>query len=402
LNGDSLYLRVVNESIDYVLREMTAPTGGFYSAQDADSEGVEGKFFVWTSQEIEALLEPEAVGVFETYYGVSDYGNFEGKNILNVRRTVAEVAQRFRLTEAEVETILAEGREKLFAAREERIKPARDEKILTEWNGLMIHAMAECGVVLGREDALDAAIQAAEFILGQMSQPDGKLYRTYKALAEGGGKAHLNAYLEDYAAFARALVALYEATFEPRWLDEAQRLTDIMIQQFADEEQGGFYQTGIDHEKLVVRRKDLIDNAIPSGNAMAAEVLLRLAILTDHKPYRERAAGTIALVQEMMVKQPTGFGRMLNAAAILLSPSQEVVIVGDPDDPQTQALLDGVRCRYLPNTVLALKRPDEEGSLPLLVGREMVDGKATAYVCENYACQLPVTNVEELEEQIVR
>ena len=391
LTGRPLYRRVVDETIDYVLREMTAPAGGFYSTQDADSEGHEGKFFVWEMREIEEILGPHAAGIFASYYGVSDRGNFEGKNILSVVRDVENVAQRFRISEAEVERSLAESRARLFAVREQRIKPARDEKILTEWNGLMIHALAECGAALGRADALAAAVAAGDFILAQMSQPDGKLYRSYK-----DQQARFNAYLEDYAAFARGLIALYEATFDLRWLGEATRLTRLMFDQFADQAGGGFYQTGADHEQLVVRRKDYIDNAIPSGNAMAAETLLRLAALLGEPRYRADAAHICAAVKEAMARQPTGFGRMLGALHTLVSPSQEIAIVGPADDPATQALLDEARKRYLPNTVLAFKQPGEASILPVLESRELVDGKPAAYVCEHYACQLPVTSPEAL------
>jgi hypothetical protein len=391
VTGRPLYRRIVEETIDYVLREMTAPDGGFYSTQDADSEGHEGKFFVWTPQEIEALLEPHAAAIFETYYGVSDRGNFEGKNILHVSRSMENVAQRFRVEPAQVEAALAAARPVLFAARELRIKPGRDEKILTEWNGLMIHALAECGAVLGRADALAAAERAAGFALTRMSQPDGRLFRSYK-----DGQARFNAYLEDYAALTRGLIALYEATFELRWLGEATQLTQRMFEQFHDAAGGGFFQTGIDHEQLVARRKDFVDNAIPSGNSLAAEALLRLAVFLDKDEYRREAARILLLMKDAMARQPTGFGRLLSILDALLAPSQEVAIVGDPADAATQALLREVRSRYLPHTVVALKRPDAESMLPLLQGRDLVDGKPAAYVCENYACRLPVTDAEAL------
>lgn len=386
-----LYKQVVEETIDYTLREMTAPDGGFYSTQDADSEGEEGKFFVWTPGEIEQILDAQDAAIFETYYGVSDRGNFEGQTILSVVRTVETVAERFRVSPAEVERSLATGRQKLFAQREGRIKPARDEKILTEWNGLMIHALAECGVVLGRADALQAAIAAADFILTNMRQADGKLYRSYK-----DGRARFNAYLEDYAALIRGLIALYEATFEVRWLGEASRLTQLMFAQFHDPVHGGFFQTGIDHEQLVVRRKDLIDNAIPSGNALAAEALVRLSMLVGTQEYRQEAMRIVLTMKEPMASQPNGFGRLLGVLEQLLRPSQEIAIVGEVDDEATTALLAEVRRHFLPNTVLALKAPTVESVLPLLAGRTLANGQAAAYVCENYACQLPVTTVAEL------
>ena len=388
-----LFRRVVEETIDYVLREMTAPSGGFYSTQDADSEGHEGKFFVWSQAEIEALLAPHTAAIFGDYYGVSARGNFEGKNILSIVRSVEQVARRFQVNEEMVRAALEQGRAVLFAHRETRIKPGRDEKILTEWNGLMIHALAECGVALDRPDALQAAIEAADFILAKMSQPDGRLYRSYK-----DGQARFNAYLEDYAAFARALLALYEANFELRWLGEATRLTQIMFAQFHDPA-GGFFQTGVDHEQLVARRKDFIDNAIPSGNALAAETLLRLAVLLDKPAYRDEAGRILLMMKDAMARQPTGFGRLLGVLDGYLAPSQEIAIVGAREDAATQALLAEVRRHYLPHTVVALKEPEEqETMLPLLQGRTLVDGKPAAYVCENFACKLPVTDAAALAQ----
>ena len=397
INGRREHLQVVEETVDYVLREMTAPEGGFYSAQDADSEGEEGKFFVWTAEEIERMLGKEEAALLGRCYGVTPAGNFEGKTILNLRQTAAEIAQQ---TGAAVEAVgerLAAARQKLFIEREKRVKPERDDKVLTEWNGLMIHALADVGVVLGRTDALEAARAAASFILAEMSQENGFLFRSYK-----DGRARFNAYLEDYAAFARGLVALYESTFELRWLAEAVRLTQIMQAQFADEARGGFFQTGIAHEQLVVRRKDFIDNAIPSGNSMAVELLLRLAKLTGNEAYAGEAARIFQIMAAAMAQQPTGFGRLLTALDDLLGPSQEIAVVGDLADPRTQILLQEIRRHYLPHSVLALKEPDSENPLPLLAGRTLVEGQPAAYVCENYACRLPVTSVEALRTAVVR
>ncbi|MFN8441247.1 MAG: thioredoxin domain-containing protein [Caldilineaceae bacterium] len=404
------YRRIIEETVAYVLREMTSPEGGFYSTQDADSEGHEGKFFVWTPDEIWQIIgDQHQSALVETYYGVSTRGNFEGKNILSITKSLDNVAQRYRTTHEVVEAAINSARQKLFDAREQRIKPARDEKILVEWNGLMIHALAEISQSFNLPTALDAAINAANFILTHMSQPDGKLYRSYKSNGTqiNGDKqglenvansqsAILNAYLEDYASFARSLVALYEATFDLRWLAEASRLTKIMFEQFHDPIHGGFFQTGTSHEQLVVRRKDYIDNAVPSGNSLAAELLLRLAVLVGNDSYRKEAQRIIATMKDAAARQPTGFGRMLCALDTLLAPSQEVAIVGEPADPATQALLAEVHRRFLPNTVVALKKPAEDSMLPLLAGRTLVDGKSAAYVCENYACKLPVTNAQEL------
>ncbi len=396
INGRREHRQVVEETVDYVLREMTAPEGGFYSAQDADSEGEEGKFFVWTAAEIEAVLGKEEADLLGRAYGVTPAGNFEGNTILNLKQTAGEIARQTGAAEEAVAERLAAARQKLFLAREKRVKPERDDKVLTEWNGLMIHALAEVGVVLGRADALEAAIKAADFVLAEMSQENGFLFRSFK-----DGRARFNAYLEDYAAFARGLVALYEATFSLRWLAEAARLTKIMLAQFGDEARGGFYQTGVAHEELVVRRKDFIDNAIPSGNSMAAELLLRLAKLTGNDAYRSEAARVFRIMAAAMAQQPTGFGRMLTALDDLLSPSQEVAVVGPLTDARTQRLLAEVRRHYLPHTVLALKEPEDENPLPLMEGRTLVDGQPAAYVCENYACRLPVTSVEALRRSVV-
>ncbi len=393
ISGRELFRRVVNETTDYVLREMTSPEGGFYSSQDADSEGEEGKFFVWTPAEIEQILGKQDAALFGQVYGVTTRGNFEGHTILNIVRPVEQVAKSAGLTTGELEKRLGAMRQKLFVEREKRIKPGRDEKVLTEWNGLMIHALAEVGVALDRPDALAAAQNAANLVLEKMSQPDGKLYRTYK-----DGQAKLNAYLEDYAAFVRGLIALYESTFDLRWLAEATRLTHRLLEQFGDPDLGGLFQTGADHERLVVRRKDFIDNAIPSGNSLAAESLLRLAKLTGNDGYRQEAQRILWPMASAMAQQPTGFGRLLGALDDFLSPSQEIAIVGDPADPATQALLAVVRRRYLPHTVVALKRPGEENPLPLLEGRGLVNGKPAAYVCENFACKLPVTDVNALAD----
>ena len=396
VTGRPLFKRVVEETIDYVLREMTSPEGGFYSTQDADSEGHEGKFFVWTPDEIDTLLEPQSAAIVKAYYGVTAGGNFEGKNILSVVRSVDEVAAQAGVPPAQVEDALTQARATLFAARAQRIKPARDEKVLAEWNGLMIHTLAECGVALGRADALDAAVRAADFVFDSMSQPDGRLFRTWRATTDAG-HAHLNGYLEDYAAMLRACLALYEATFDKRWLAQSSRLAQLLFSEFFDAANGAFFQTGAQHENLVARRKEFIDNAIPSGNALAAEGLLRLSIFVGNDDYRREATRICLAMKEAMAQQPTGFGRLLSVLSTLLSPSREVVIVGKIEDPATVALLAAVRLRFLPFTVLAAMAPDEPTlSLPLLEGRTLVDGKPAAYVCENYACKLPVTTPQEL------
>ncbi len=387
-----LYRRIVDETIAYVLREMTAPDGGFYSTQDADSEGEEGKFFVWMPEEIDAALDDQAAALFKAHYGVTQHGNFEGRNILYASRNADSLAQEFGMEPDAVERTLGETRRTLFDRREQRVKPARDEKILTEWNGLMIHALAECGVTLGNAPALAAAERAAGFILARMSQPDGRLYRTFK---DGRPPQRLPRGLRRFRA------ASSHSTRRPStcagWARQPPH-PHPMFEQFHDAERGSFYQTGASHEALVVRRKDFIDSAIPSGNSLAAECLIRLAALLGQDEYRSEAARIVLTVKDALGPQSLAFGRLLCSVDALLSPSREIAIVGDPADPAAQALLHTVRSRFLPHAVVALKHPDEEGLLPVLESRTLVDGKPAAYVCENYACRLPVTTPEELAE----
>jgi uncharacterized protein YyaL (SSP411 family) len=367
---------------DYVLREMTDPTGGFYSTQDADSEGHEGKFFVWDLDEIKSVLGEADAALFNSYYNVTEGGNFEGKNILNVNPSLQKPKP--------------ENGQKLFEQREKRIKPDRDEKIITAWNGLMLASFAEAGVILGRADYTDAARKNADFVLSQLRR-DGFLLRTWK-----DGVAKYNAYLEDYAFFVEGLVTLYETTGEFRWLKEAIALTDHMIDEFWDEDGGGFFFTGKSHEELIVRSKDYFDNATPSGNSVAAAVLLRLAILTDNQRYRDLAQAVFSEIAESARRYPSGFGYALSAVDFLLASPKEIAIVGK-DAGDIQPLLQEVWRNYLPNKVVAPGLVDDSeasGSIPLLQNRPLLDGRATAYVCQHYTCQQPVTTTADLLSQL--
>ena len=415
ITGEAALRQVVEETLDYVLREMTLPEGGFYSTQDADSEGVEGKFFVWAPDEVMALLGAEDGRLFCAYFDVTARGNFhEGgrsANILHADDDLEDAAEKLRISEERLAGVIARGRRILFEARERRIHPGRDEKILAEWNGLMIHALAEAGAVLGRADYIQAAVRAAEFILAKMIVPEAssvprstlhapRLFRTYNA-----GRAHLNAYLEDYAAVALGLVALYEATFELRWLEAAAALAQTILADFRDANGAGFFQVSADHEKLVVRRKDFVDSAIPSGNSLTAELFLRLAVLLGDEAagYRDHAEGILRLMADGMGEQPSAFGRLLCALDLYLNAGQEIAIIGDPAAADTQALLAEVRRRYLPNGVLALAAPGNAAAselIPLLADRSAISGRATAYVCRNFVCNLPVTEPEALAAQL--
>lgn len=397
LTRDESARRVAEGILDYVVREMTDASGGFYSTQDADSEGVEGKFFVWTVSEIEAVLRPADAALFSAYYNVTEGGNFEGANILNVTRTVAEVAKEKKVTAEQLEEVLERSRRKLFDVREQRVKPARDEKILTAWNGMMLAAFAEAGTILDRVDYTAVAKRNARFVLHNLRK-DGLLLRTHK-----DGRARLNGYLEDYAFLIDGLVTLYETTGELEWLEESLRITDTMLDEFWDDEEGGFFFTGKSHESLIVRSKDYFDNATPSGNSVAAEVLLRLASLTDNEDYRRPAASVLRLVSDSVRRYPSAFGRALGALDFFLSSPKELAVIGDPNSTSTRNLVKEVWIPYLPNKVVTQASPEDERArelVPLLRDRGLLDDLPTAYVCEHYACKEPVTDPRKLASQL--
>ncbi|MGD9735702.1 MAG: thioredoxin domain-containing protein [Solirubrobacterales bacterium] len=386
--GAERYRRVCEETLDWMLREMRGPEGGFYSALDADSEGEEGKFYVWFPEEVrEVLGEEQAAPVLE-FYGVSERGNFEGANVLH-RAQGASAPEPEGLDAA---------RAKLLAAREERVRPGLDDKRLLAWNALAISALAEAGAVLGRDDYLEAARGGAEFVWGTMRDDAGRLLRTYK-----DGKARLNAYLEDHAFLLEALLTLYEAGFERRWFEAAVETAEAMLERFADPERGGFFSTSVDHEELIVRRKEVGDHPIPSGNSAAALGLLRLAALTGERRYREAAEGIFALFAKPASEHPDAFAHLLRAIDFAAAPVREVALVAAADaDPVAPAVADlaaVVHGEYRPHLVLAAG-PEGAERPPLLAGRTLVDGRPAAYVCENFACRLPVTSPDELRSEL--
>jgi len=403
ITGKPLYRRIVEETLDYVLREMTDSSGGFYSAQDADSEGVEGKFFVWTPDEIRAVLGDADSEVFSSYYGVTPNGNFEGENILNIRQDPEAFAEAHDLTQEQLDEIISRSSKALLDVREQRIHPMRDDKVLASWNGLMLRSFAEAAAALGRADYLEAAVKNAGFLVGTMKS-QGRLLRTYR-----DGQAKLLGYLEDYSFVVDGLLALYEATFDIRWLDEAVTLADSMIELFWDEGIGGFYDTGSDHETLVVRPRDVFDNAQPCGGSVASDALLKLAVFTGNSDYNAKAAVPLRSLHQAMSQSPGGTGHWLNALDFYVSPPKEIAVIGPRNDPATQALLDTVFSRFLPNkVVMGTENPLSAGGIegtpdfPLLQDRIMVGGLPSAYVCENYTCQLPVTDPDALAEQLSR
>jgi len=360
VTGEPLFRAVCEETLDWALREMRGDEGGFFSALDADSEGEEGKFYVWSRKD----LDDEAAAAF----GATPEGNFEGKNIL------------VRAGEASPEL-----KRRLYDVRSQRVWPGLDDKRLTSWNALMIAALAEAGAVLERSDYVDAARACANFILEELRDDEGRLLRTWK---DGQGK--LNAYLEDHAFLLETLLTLYEATFEPRWFTEARALADTMIERFADQARGGFFETSSDHEQLVARRKDLEDHPIPAGNSSAAYGLLRLAALTGEYEYEKRAVDVFRLLHTVAARHAQAFGHLLQALDFHFADVKEVALVG----PDREPLERTVRGRFRPHIVVAGGEPD---GVPLLEGREPVEGRAAAYVCEHFACQRPVTEADELE-----
>ena len=410
--GDESYRRIVTETLDYVLREMTDPAGGFYASQDADSEGREGAFFVWTPAEVRAALGDDADLLMATY-GVTQAGNFEGRSILSLVMTAEEGVPERGLEVEEVARRLDAARARLFAARERRLRPARDEKVLSAWNGLTLAAFAEAARALGRDDYRRAAERNAAFVLDNLRTPDGRLLRSYK-----DGVAKLNGYLEDYADYADGLLELYQTTFEARWFAAARGLAEHVLAHFAAPD-GGFYDTSDSHEQLVVRPRSEQDNALPSGGAAAATVLLRLAAYTDEGGYRDAAEAALARLHPLLLAAPTGFAQWLIALDFATSPVDEVALVaGAPPAPEATrgaraaagssatddlaALLDVVFDGYRPHQVVAVARPGERPVIPLLEGREPLDGRTTAYVCRDFACRQPVTDAGALAGQLAR
>ncbi len=395
VTGEPLYREIAEQTYDYILREMTHPGGGFFSATDADSEGEEGRFFVWDMAELQEVLGEEADLACE-YWGVSAGGNFEGSNILNVATDPAEVAATFGIGEAQLAGKVETMRAKLYAARVERVHPGLDDKVLSAWNGMMLASLAEAARALQRTDWRDAAIRNAEFMLAHLRRNDGRLLRTHK-----DGASNVNGFLEDYANLCDGLLELYQTTWDERWFRAARELADLALAHFAADG-GGFFDTSDDHETLIVRPRNLQDNATPSGSAMLARQLLRLAAWTGEARYQDAAVAALRLLVEALRAYPQAFGEALNAVDVLVAGMQEVAIVGAPEEGGCAALVREMHSQWRPNSVAALSGPTEsdESAIPLLRGRVKIDGRATAYVCRNFACQLPVTEVSALREQL--
>jgi hypothetical protein len=385
LTGDGRYREVTEGVLGYMTRELTTVDGAFAASQDADTDGVEGATFVWSPDEIAEALGADTA-LFATHYEVMPGGNWEGHVIL--RRTSPPAGDS-------VEAQLAAARARLLERRARRPQPARDDKALAAWNGLAIGALAEAGRLLGEPAWIAAAARAAETVVAGLVAADGSVRRSWK-----DGRAVGQGVLEDSTHLAEGLLALYEATFEERWFTTARSLMDRVLDRFADPA-GGFFDTADDHERLVTRPKDPQDNAVPSGNAMAATVLLRLAAWTGEGRYRSAAEAAIRTVVPFVERYPTGFAQWLSAIDLALGDAVEVAVVGDPADAATRALLEPVATGYRPNQVLAATATDPDASaVPLLHGRMSLGGAPTAYVCRRFACRLPVTDAQALRRQL--
>ncbi|MGZ8438912.1 MAG: thioredoxin domain-containing protein [Candidatus Limnocylindrales bacterium] len=399
VTGDARYRDVATGTLDYIARELTTGDGAFAASQDADTDGEEGATFVWTAEEIREVLG-DGAPLVETAYGVTDSGNWEGRTILSRVVSDAELAGRFELTEAEVSQRLGDARRALLARRDGRHQPARDGKALAAWNGLAIAAFADAAVALAADDPASAsnyrtaAVRAASAIVDGLLASDGSLSRSWK-----DGRAVGRGVLEDHAHLAEGLLSLYEATFDEHWFTTARALVDRILGRFADPD-GGFFDTADDHERLVTRPKDVQDNALPSGNAVAAEVLLRVHAWTGESIYRAAAERALRTVVPYVARYATGFARWLSAMDLSLAAVQEVAIVGRADDPETLALLGEVRRGYRPNQVIALAADPTGSAVPLLGGRVAIAGRPSAYLCRGFVCGMPATDPGTLRRQL--
>ena len=394
------YTQIAREIFDYVLRDMTDPAGGFYSAEDADSEGKEGTFYLWDPEQIASILNKEEAQLFNTYYGVTKEGNFEeGKTILNTSTLIEQIERESRKDRVEIENILSAARAKIFQERAKRIRPYRDEKIITAWNGLMISSLAYGGAALREEKYIKAAKHSAEFLLGILRK-NGRFMRYYR-----NGQVVQKGFLDDYTFTTMALLDLYEATFDVKWLIEAKSLSNQMIELFADTEKGGFFLTSKDGEKLITRTKPGSDGAVPSGNSVAALALLKLGRLTMDEHFTEQGDKVIDAFSRQLERTPAYSSMMVMALDFRLGPTQEIIIAGKANSPDVKQMLKLIHSTFSPDAVVLLHEPDNADSalydiVPFINNQTAIDGKATTYVCEDYICKEPVHNIVEFEKLI--
>jgi uncharacterized protein len=417
LSRNKSYLETAEKTLDYVIREMTSPNGGFYSAQDADSEGEEGKFYTWSKQEIISSLDDEKknADIFCEYYGVTEGGNFEGKNILHITKSTGEIARKYGQTPEEIEQVLQHISKRLFTIREKRTKPGRDDKILTSWNGLMISAFSKVYRITNNPTYLSHATKGIEFIENKIGTSDGRLRRTFK-----DGVSKLNAYLDDYAFYINALLDVFEVDTNPRYIEKAILYADSMIRHFWDEKQGNFFFTSDDHEQLIVRTKSLYDLAIPSGNSMAASTLLRLYHITRNSNYLLKAEQIMSAGSKAAAENPFGFGQLLNAIYLYIRKPIEITIIGTnmkkPKD--LEQMSDWLGRQFFPNSIIALVKDrsqlDGLNKYPFFDGKKVENNILTkeisadngplnsehAFVCKNFSCSLPIHSLEQLQKSL--
>jgi uncharacterized protein len=407
--GKAFYAEVAAEIITYVLRDMTSDEGGFFSAEDADSEGIEGKFYLWTPRETQEILSQKEAALFIKVFNVKEGGNFEDagpghhvdQNILHLQKTLPQLSKELGISENQLHRCLGDGRLKLFSAREKRIHPFKDDTILTDWNGLMIAALAKAGYVMDNRQYSAAAAKAADFILQKLTDDNGRLLKRYRK-----GSAGLNAHLNDYAFMVWGLLELYQATFETKYLNDAIELNQQMLLHFWDEQLGGLYLTADDAEKLLVRSKTIYDGAIPSGNSVAVLNLLRLGHMTGKADYLTKAEQIIKSFSGEVVRYPAGHAQLMVALELALNPSYEVVIVGEPLKEDTMAMLTALRKPFLPQKVVVYRPADQNAAseitkiAPFTRSMTAKNGRSTAYVCREFACKLPTTSIDQMLENL--
>jgi Highly conserved protein containing a thioredoxin domain len=394
VTGEAKFRQICEETLDFLLREMTHSQGGFYSSLDADSEGEEGRFYVWTLEEIQNILGSE-FEFFKAAYGISSQGNWEGKTVLQRALDDSSLAARFKMGPEEARQRLGDLHRQLLQVRQQRVRPGTDDKILVMWNALALSAYAEAGRYLGRDDYTEAAIRNAQFLLKNLYVND-RLLRSWR-----DGQAKHNAYLEDYAALILALLSLYQTDPNPEWYTTALKLADEMVAHFSDPN-GGFFDTRDDHETLLLRPKDIQDNATPSGNALAATALLELSAYGDRIEWRDLAENMLGSVQNAVLRYPTAFAKWLAASDFAVGPTHEVAIVGSPTEMKTQDLIRTLWKKYRPRQVTAISTsPPPQGSPALLHDRPLVNGEPTVYICQGFVCLQPVSNPSEIEPQLI-
>ena len=392
--GKEFYADIVKDIFTYILLDITSPEGGFYSAEDADSEGVEGKCYVWTPDEIIKILGEKDGKIFCDFYDVSKEGNFEEKNILHVDKEINAFAKLEGVKLEDLQEMLGKARAKLFTVREKRIRPHKDDKILTSWNGLMITAMAKGAQALNEPKYAQAAVRAADFISNTLRLKDGSLLKRYRL-----GEAAIPGHLDDYAYFVWGLIDIYETTFEVKYLKIALELNKLMIDDFRDEKGGGFFFSGKRNEQLIAQTKEIYDGATPSGNSVALMNILRLSRMTGNLDLTNISGQIMRTFAETVNNYPSGYAQFLCALDFALGPTKEIIIAGEPDSDDTKKILKETRRRFLPGKVVIL-HPEKDKSIEEIIGfvkeQKAIDGKATAYICENYACKAPANDINKI------